>query len=249
MFIVTWNLDLLATDLKGSNLTQVRSLTPPREIQLVEIDSAEVSRLEAARPTPGEFGIAIECGPLAGYRYVKAAAQGSFYLSNGKFACAASNLSPITWDRERAGPWETFNFISRAAAEAYTKTDRNGEGALESRVQSLIDQKKPVCLHFGCGFTLIKQFLNLDSYVHFGPFGKVEDLYMLDFTQKSWPIPDSSVDYIYSEDFIEHVPQRSQVAFLAEAFRVLKPGCYKRWLASSRQCFALDKWSSCRLIV
>jgi predicted SAM-dependent methyltransferase len=51
---------------------------------------------------------------------------------------------------------------------------------------------------------------------------------MLDFTQKSWPIPDSSVDYIYSEDFIEHVPQRSQVAFLAEAFRVLKPGCYNR---------------------
>jgi hypothetical protein len=24
---------------------------------------------------------------------------------------------------------------------------------------------------------------------------------------------------------------------------------YQRWLASSRQCFALDKWSSCRLIV
>ena len=23
----------------------------------------------------------------------------------------------------------------------------------------------------------------------------------------------------------------------------------ERWLASSRQCFALDKWSSCRLIV
>ncbi len=194
----------------------------------MEIDPAEVSRLEETQPTPEEVGVVITSGPLAGHRYVKATAQGFFHLFNGKFACAAPNGFPITWDREHAGPWETFSFITREAAEVYSKASRDGEAELKLRVQSLIDQQKPVCLHFGCGNTLIKGFLNLDYYVHFGPYGQPEDLFIFDFTNKTWPIPNSSVDYIYSEDFIEHVPQRSHVAFLAEAFRVLKPGCYNR---------------------
>jgi len=228
VFIVTWNLDLLAAGADGTNLTQVRSLNPPGGTRLVEIDSGEVARLEGAQPIPGEVGVAITSGALAGFRYAKATVGGCFHLFNGKFACAAPNLFPITWDREHAGPWETFKLISREAAEADEKISRDGEGALKLRVQSLLDQGKPLRLHFGCGNTLIPGFLNLDNYAHFGPFGQTEDLFMFDFTQNPWPIPDSSVDYIYSEDFIEHVPQRSQVGFLAEAFRVLKPGCYNR---------------------
>jgi predicted SAM-dependent methyltransferase len=55
-----------------------------------------------------------------------------------------------------------------------------------------------------------------------------EDYFIFDFTERTWPIPDSSVDYIYSEDFIEHIPQKNQLAFLAESLRVLKTDCYNR---------------------
>jgi hypothetical protein len=228
MYVVTWGCDLLATDANRSGLTQVRDLVPSGGLRLVDIGADEIRRLEAESPVSGARGVAITSGPLTGYEYVRASAPGSFHLFKGKFACAAPNVVPVTCDREAAGQWETFKFLSAEAAEAYVRAGRDGEDAFNSRVRSLVEQHMPVCLHFGCANTLIKGFLNFDNYVFFGPFGHLEDYFLFDFTQKPWPIPDSCVDYIYSEDFIEHIPQRSQVAFLAEAFRVLKPGCFNR---------------------
>ncbi|WP_158923701.1 methyltransferase domain-containing protein [Acidisphaera sp. S103] len=228
MYIVTWGYDLLAYGKNGEPLSQVRNLTPSGGQKLVDIHPDEVARLEAERPAPGECGVSITNGCLAGYQYVKGQVPSSFHLFNNKFVCAEPNRPSVICNREIPGAWETFKYLSPEAAEAYVREGRDGAEALGSRVRSLIGQNAPVRLHFGCANTLIEGFLNLDNFVFFGPFGKLKDYFLFDFTQKLWPIADASVDYIYSEDFIEHVPQKNQVAFLAESFRVLKPGGFNR---------------------
>ena len=97
--------------------------------------------------------------------------------------------------------------------------------ALAENARALIARGKPVCLHFGCGPRRIDGFLNIDKYPY---LTHAADYFNFDFVERAWPIPNSCVDYIYSEDFIEHIPQKSQLAFLAESFRVLKVGAFNR---------------------
>ena len=99
--------------------------------------------------------------------------------------------------------------------------------------------RKSLRLHFGCGYRVLKDWINIDIY--FGTFeqylsefnkkdypqfakGTKDDFYSIDFTEISLPLPDNSVDAIFHEDFIEHLGQKDQVIFLAETYRVLKPG-------------------------
>jgi hypothetical protein len=229
MYIMTYHSTLLATVVIDNILTQLRSWPPSGGQRLVDIDPTEVAKLEAAQPISGERGVAITGGPLAGYAYVKSATPGSFHLFKGGFVCAPPNQTAVICDRKAALQWETFKFIAPEAAAACLQGDGQREEALEARVRSLIDQRIPVCLHFGCGYRRIPGYLNIDKHAHARRPGRSsEDYFVFNFTGKSWPIPDSSVDYIYSEDFIEHIPQRTQVAFLAESFRVLKKDSYHR---------------------
>lgn len=100
-----------------------------------------------------------------------------------------------------------------------------------------------VKLHIGCGPRVLKGWINIDiSYEHFGNYmqfytdkfypaeirGDQSDFLSYDVTRKALPLPDSSVDVIFHEDFLEHLCQRDQVLFLAETCRVLKPGCVHR---------------------
>ena len=92
-------------------------------------------------------------------------------------------------------------------------------------------------VHVGCGARILKGWVNIDvAYTHYGPYlkyygefyaeevrGTKSDLLILDVTQEPLPFPDNSVDVIFHEDFIEHLDQRGQIIFLAEALRVLKP--------------------------
>lgn len=94
-------------------------------------------------------------------------------------------------------------------------------------------------LHFGCGPRVLKDWINIDLY--FEPYEKYMESYTevhypasirgnrrnffkFDITKAPLPIPDNSVDVIFHEDFLEHIGQRDQVAFLAESLRVLKKG-------------------------
>ncbi|MDH4185905.1 MAG: class I SAM-dependent methyltransferase [Nitrospira sp.] len=54
--------------------------------------------------------------------------------------------------------------------------------------------------------------------------GERSEFYALDVTRDGLPLEDNSVDVVFHEDFLEHLDQRSQVLFLAEMLRVLKPG-------------------------
>ena len=76
-------------------------------------------------------------------------------------------------------------------------------------------------LHLGCGPEdfyprLLPGWINLDSRYDHPEYGPV------DITE-TWPFPDRSIAAVYSEDLIEHLEQRLQFIFFAEALRVLRP--------------------------
>lgn len=94
-------------------------------------------------------------------------------------------------------------------------------------------------IHFGCGPRILKGWMNIDlSYEPFHNYmqyytnkyypaeirGDRSDFYAIDVTKTALPLPGSSVDVIFHEDFLEHLNQRDQIAFLAETLRVLRPG-------------------------
>lgn len=103
--------------------------------------------------------------------------------------------------------------------------------AFADRVFGLARAGLPVKVQVGCGMTSASGFLNLDiapllpeSDQRFGEF----EFFFFPFADMPWPIPDNCVDFIFHEDFIEHINQKQQVCFLAETLRVLKGGCWHR---------------------
>jgi predicted SAM-dependent methyltransferase len=219
---MTHHLTLLAMDEKRGCLVQVKQRTG--HLAAIEISQADVKALEGSAIGTGANGVPITSGALAGYTYVKPSQNESFSLFKGNFASAIANKDDVEINRKAVLDWEIFRFVTPETADAGLRVLR--ENAVGARVQELTQQKKPVLLHVGCGNRRLNGFLNIDKSVRFG--GHLTDYYRFPYADKAWPMPDESVDYIYSEDFIEHIPQRNQVAFLAEAYRVLKPGCYHR---------------------
>lgn len=71
-------------------------------------------------------------------------------------------------------------------------------------------------LHIGCGHNKIAGWLNTDITDH-------ADVAYLDATS-TFPMPDASFDYAFSEHMIEHVPYEAGAVMFRECLRVLKPG-------------------------
>jgi hypothetical protein len=220
MYIATQHGSFVARNRRTGLLCHVRAR--PRSgghLELVDIPDADAAQLQAA---PGRFPAE---GPLAGCEYVGSARAEIFALRrDGYFGAADPMTGAVVFDRETALTWEEFYFVPREAAGDMLRAIQD-EHAFAESVRVLLEAGVPVRLHFGCGPRCIPGFLNVDKFPN---HPEAENYFNFDFTEKPWPIPDASVDYIFSEDFIEHVPQKNQIAFLAEAFRVLKPGCYNR---------------------
>lgn len=98
-------------------------------------------------------------------------------------------------------------------------------------------------LHVGCGPRILKGWINIDllfepyenylkyygdTYYSENQRGDYNDFISLDAGKNILPFLDNTVDVIFSEDFIEHLSQKNQIFFLAECYRVLKPGCVNR---------------------
>jgi predicted SAM-dependent methyltransferase len=75
-------------------------------------------------------------------------------------------------------------------------------------------------LHLGCGPVIKDGFINYD--LNPGNGGVRHDL--------TTPLPheNNTVDFIFSEHFIEHITREQGLKLLKECFRVLKPGCTLR---------------------
>lgn len=80
--------------------------------------------------------------------------------------------------------------------------------------------KKPIKLHLACGTNIVldKGWTNIDLNTRNNKHVVKHDL------SKPLPYKDNSVDMIFHEHFIEHLPKYEGQAFLRECFRVLKPG-------------------------
>lgn len=73
-------------------------------------------------------------------------------------------------------------------------------------------------LYLGAGKDRKEGFINVDIY----PFPGID--VVADITKGLPMFEDSSVDLIYSQDFLEHLPQESKIFVMNEMWRVLKDG-------------------------
>lgn len=109
----------------------------------------------------------------------------------------------------------------------------------KERIATILRNKPVVKLHVGCGPRVLKGWVNIDiAYQPYGNHlkyftdkhyskeirGDKNDFLPIDIPEYGLPFPDNSVDVIFHEDFLEHIPQRDQIAFLSESLRVLKKG-------------------------
>lgn len=233
MYIATHHRTLVAYDLQTQTLRQIKAASQIcHNLVLVDVPEDIVTQL---RSGDGERGIPSTRVSweeiLEGCQYLNINPKKFTLRKNGFFACAERDSDLITFNREAARLWEQFEFVSHGDGLQLIQPPRTREH-FAAAVATRLDQGKPVRLHFGCGSKRINGFLNVDRVAwtvdtnvwlqHF------ENYFVFDFANQPWPIPDQCVDYIFSEDFIEHIPQKLQIAFLAESFRVLKPGCFNR---------------------
>lgn len=95
--------------------------------------------------------------------------------------------------------------------------------AVEGRSEWLSGYRR---VHVGCGDQLWPGWFNIDRHV---PDRLVERIAPYDFrpcdiAAERLPLHDASVDYVFSEDFLEHLPPDRRVHVLNEIHRVLVPG-------------------------
>jgi len=93
----------------------------------------------------------------------------------------------------------------------------NSEHRSEAAIADYLSTKVPKCLQIGAGFNILPGWLNMDLEPQAGRS------FFLDAT-RPFPIPDNSLDFIFSEHTIEHIPYAGGRAMLAECYRVLRPG-------------------------
>jgi predicted SAM-dependent methyltransferase len=98
-------------------------------------------------------------------------------------------------------------------------------------VLKLVESGQPVKIQVGFGWSPAPGFVNLDiqPLLDESDAGTdALDVFFFPYVDMPWPIPENCVDYIFHEDFIEHISQKQQVCFLAETLRVLKDGAWHR---------------------
>ncbi len=76
--------------------------------------------------------------------------------------------------------------------------------------------KDKVLLNVGCGILPVKEFINLDFYWH------PEIDVCWDITKKKYPFKDATIEGIYTEHCLEHIPFEKCLENFKEFYRLLK---------------------------
>jgi SAM-dependent methyltransferase len=76
-------------------------------------------------------------------------------------------------------------------------------------------------LHLGCGTRVWPGWINIDRV---GWMNLGDAFRRCDVAKEFLPISDASIDYVFSEDFLEHLPPDRRVFVMNEIYRVLVPG-------------------------
>jgi predicted SAM-dependent methyltransferase len=101
-------------------------------------------------------------------------------------------------------------------------------------IRGLRDDGKVLHLHASCGTVHLNGWLNFDLLDFVGSDGKTTQLdhahaidghcYVKHDAATRYPFPDGAVSSVYSEHFIEHLSLEQGLAWMREAYRLLKPG-------------------------
>jgi predicted SAM-dependent methyltransferase/acetyltransferase-like isoleucine patch superfamily enzyme len=131
----------------------------------------------------------------------------------GEGACVAA-ASVVTTDLL---PWTVY-----AGSPAQPCGERHSEEILAAEARYLgvtaddgVANMGPIRLNVGCGQVLFKGWRNVDLEP---PADVIHDI------TRGLPWPDGTVDCIYAEHFLEHLPVEDGLAFLRECRRALQPG-------------------------
>lgn len=94
-------------------------------------------------------------------------------------------------------------------------------------------------LNVGSNDVIFDGWINYDLYEHKGA--------IMHDARTPFPHPDNSVDFIFSEHFIEHLNETEVLVFLKECYRLLKPGGVIRTSTFSideimENCVNDEKW-------
>jgi SAM-dependent methyltransferase len=182
---------------------------------------------------PETYETVLTDAPLKGFCMLKSGENTVSFSKDEVFLCAEPLRPDLVHNRAKIGPWERFIIVPEDKLSSFSDFYLSPEHEIArfSRTVSwYIDVQKPVKLYIGCGRVPRPGFLNLDITVYAPEFSVYhsDEYFIFPFADRPWGLPDNSVDYIFQEDFIEHVSQLQQIQVLAEALRVLKPGQYHR---------------------
>jgi hypothetical protein len=196
-----------------------------RLIQLEYTDDIQ-NRLVAL---PDSYETVLDGGPLRGFSMLKSGEKTVSFSKNGLFLCAEPSRPDLVHNRVELGLWEKFRIVREDRLSLYVSPEHE-IARFSKRVSWLIDHGNSVKLYIGCKNVPRPGFLNLDIAIYAPEFAgnNSDEYFIFPYADRPWGLPDGTVDYIFHEDFIEHVSQLQQIQFLAEALRVLKPGQYHR---------------------
>jgi predicted SAM-dependent methyltransferase len=111
--------------------------------------------------------------------------------------------------------------------------DRSGQQTFENSSDLRSSALSTGRLHLGCGGNVMQGWTNIDLDPQPGAHGwNLTD---------PLPLPDSTIQYIFSEHFIEHISWAEGQRFLLECRRVLKPRGALR-LSTPDLAFILDQY-------
>lgn len=85
------------------------------------------------------------------------------------------------------------------------------------QARKIAGAKRPLRLHQGCANHYLEGWVNLDLY---RPGRRLDLRWDL---RRGVPFPDESVDAVFSEHLLEHLPLEAGLHLLAECYRVLRP--------------------------
>lgn len=89
---------------------------------------------------------------------------------------------------------------------------------LKEAYKEKISQNKSIKLHLGCGPHVWEDWINIE-----GEYAANQPNVILFDITSNYPLPDNSVDEIFSSHVIEHIPYSLVFPMLQEWVRILKP--------------------------
>jgi SAM-dependent methyltransferase len=185
---------------------------------------------------PESYETVLADGPLKGFCMLKSGEETVSFSKDGLFLCAEGPPSrlDLVHNRVKIGPWEKFTIVREdrlsSLQDSFNVSPDHEIARFAKTVSAHIVRQNSVKLYIGCGPLPRPGFLNIDITVMAPAFfiNSPTEYFIFPYADRPWGLPDNSVDYIFHEDFIEHISQLQQIQFLAEALRVLKPGQFHR---------------------